>query len=132
MRTALNQNLQGLKRAQDQVNLASSRIARWGFGGDVEETSALATGRAQPAEGAGAATPNADTMRFDGAERPRDALRRGWGEGAGSSRDGLSAQIDLSEEAIRLKAGEWAFRANIAATRSVLELERSLLELDPS
>ena len=41
----------------------------------------------------------------------------------------LSPEVDLSEEAIRLKTGEWAFKANIAATRTVLDMERETLEL---
>ena len=103
MKIALNQNLQGLNRAKSQVNLASSRIARWGL--NTEEAN--------------------DTIAIDGAERPRNVLNQKWGKGP----DGLSPNVDLSEEAIRLKSGEWAFKANIAATRSVLDMEREAIAL---
>lgn len=102
MKIALNQNLQGLDRAKSQVNLASSRIARWGLN----------------TEGVN------DTVAIDGAERPRNVLNQKWGKGP----DGLSPDVDLSEEAIRLKSGEWAFKANIAATRTVLDMEREAIE----
>jgi hypothetical protein len=102
MKIALNQNLQGLNRAKSQVNLASSRIARWGLN----------------TEGVN------DTVAIDGAERPRNVLNQKWGKGP----DGLSPDVNLSEEAIRFKSGEWAFKANIAATRSVLDMEREAIE----
>lgn len=112
MRAALNDNLQGLRRATQQVDLASSRISRWGLTSEGESGGELG------AQGA-------DNVRVDGVERPRNVLNQRWGRGP----DGLSPEVNLSEEAIRLKAGEWAFRANIAATRSVLDLEREASEL---
>lgn len=103
MKIALNETRQGLSRATSQVHLATSRIARWGLSNDT-------TG---------------DTVALNGAERPRNVLNQKWGKGP----DGLSPDIDLSEEAIRLKNGEWAFKANIAATRSVLDMERKALDI---
>ena len=102
MRIALNQQQKGLERAQSQVNLATSRIAKWGLSD----------------------TQNVDTLSIEGLERPRNVLEPTWGR---SSQ--LDANIDLGEEAIRLKTGEWAFRANIAATRTVLDLERVAADL---
>ncbi len=103
MKVALEQNIQGLKKASSTVNLAASRIAKWG----LDEPS------------------NGDSVELNGAQRPRHVLRQQWGRGP----DGLSPEVDLSEEAIRLKTGEWAFKANIAATRTVLDMERETLEL---
>lgn len=105
MKIALDQNQLGLQRASAQVDLAANRIAKWGL--DTPKSS------------------NLDTFSVDGAQRPRNVLNQRWGRGP----DGLSPEIDLSEEAIRLKAGEWAFRANIAATRTVLDLERETTKL---
>ena len=102
MRIALNQQQKGLDRARSQVNLAASRIAKWGL------TDAQTT----------------DTLSIDGLERPRNVLEPTWGK---SSQ--LDPTIDLGEEAIRLKTAEWAFRANIAATRTVLDLERIAADL---
>ena len=109
MRIALNDSLRGMKRATQQVETATSRIARWGLDTSDEMSQSV----------------NGDEVRIDGAERPRNVLNQQWGRGP----DGLSPEVDLSEEAIRLKAGEWAFRANIAATRSVLDLEKRASEL---
>lgn len=114
MKSALNNNLRGMQRASSQVDLASSRIARWGL--DTNSSEAGATGGVIPA----------DEVRLDGVARPRNILNQRWG---GRGPDGLSPEVDLSEEAIRLKSGEWAFRANIAATRSVLDLQKTASEL---
>lgn len=112
MKAALNETQQGLRRASAQVTLASSRIARWGTQSEAG---------APPASG-----PEPDTLTVEGADRPRETLRQRW-DGRGP--DGLSPEVDLTEEAIRLKAGEWAFRANIAATRSVLDMQKSASQL---
>ena len=98
MKVALQNSQQGLQRASSKVNLAAHRVAKWGI--NEAESS--------------------DTLTVDGAERPRNVLNQKWGRGP----DGLSPEVDLSEEAIRLKSGEWAFKANIAATRTALDLER--------
>ena len=111
MKTALNQSERGLQRARSQVNLAASRIARWGFDSNPSEAGASTVNGALPV----------DEVRLDGIDRPRNILNQRWG---GRGPDGLSPEVDLSEEAIRLKSGEWAFRANIAATRSVLDLQK--------
>ena len=103
MKIALESNQLGLQRASKQIEVASHRISKWGL--DEPERS--------------------DTIAIDGAQRPRNVLHQKWGRGP----DGLSPEVDLSEEAIRLKAGEWAFRANLAATRSVLDLEREAAKL---
>ena len=106
MKVALSQTRQGLQRASSQVNLATQRIARWHDGPDYPQ----------------------DQVQLNGQERPRHVLQQRWGKGP----DGLSPQVDLSEEAIRLKNGEWAFKANIAATRSVLDMEKEAAKLlDP-
>ena len=121
MKTALNHSERGMQRARAQVNLATSRIARWGLNTDSSEAIAADT---EPG-----ALP-VDEVRLDGIDRPRNILNQRWG---GRGPDGLSPEVDLSEEAIRLKSGEWAFRANIAATRSVLDLQKitsDLLEPD--
>lgn len=118
MKTALNHSSRGLRRAQAQVNTAASRIARWGL---TDHRSSLTSDQvAGVREPAGVQ----DEMRFDGRARPRDELRQRWG----APNRGQGADIDLGEEAIRLKVGEIAFRANIAATRSVLDMEQSLSE----
>ena len=109
MKIALNETRQGLNRARSQVNLASSRISRWGF--DLQST-----------EGSQAV----DDVQLDGMERPRNTLRQTWGQ---RGPDGLSPQINLTEEALRLKTGEWAFRANIAATKSVLDMQDQVNDL---
>lgn len=103
MRIALQQQQKGLQQAQDQIHLASSRIARWGL--NTESAS--------------------DQLRVDGVERPRSPLTPAWRPQSTL----LDSSIDLGEEALRLKTSEWAFRANIAATRSVLDLERKAAEL---
>lgn len=115
MKTALNHSSRGLRRAQAQVNIAASRIARWGV---TDHPTNQTTDVREPAG-------VRDEMRFDGRARPRDELRQRWGAAGGE----LKADVDLNEEAIRLKTGEIAFRANIAATRSVLDMERSLSEM---
>ena len=102
MRIALDQQQKGLQRAQSQVNLAASRIAKWGLSDHQ----------------------NVDTLSIDGLERPRNTLSPTW-----SRSSQLDPNIDLGEEAIRLKTAEWAFRANIAATRTVLDLERTAANL---
>jgi hypothetical protein len=102
VRIALNQQQKGLQRAQSQVNLAAHRISKWGL----------------------SETQSPDTLSIDGLERPRNVLDQGWG---GQSK--LDPNIDLGEEAIRLKSAEWAFRANIAATRTVLDMERIAADL---
>ena len=112
MKTALNNSLRGMQRATSQVDLASSRIARWGLTPSPETE----TDGAAPT----------DEVRLDGAARPRNVLNQRWG---GRGPDGLSPDVDLTEEAIRMKTGEWAFRANIAATRSVLDLQKTASEL---
>ena len=114
MKASLNNSLRGMQRASSQVELASSRIARWGLDTNSSEVG-----------GAGGVIPP-DEVRLDGAARPRNVLNQRWGE---RGPDGLSPEVDLSEEAIRLKSGEWAFRANIAATRSVLDLQKTASEL---
>ena len=97
MRIALNQQQKGLQRAQSQVNLAAHRISKWGL----------------------SETHSSDTLSIDGIERPRNVLDQVWG-----GQNKLDPNIDLGEEAIRLKSAEWAFRANITATRTVLDMER--------
>ena len=116
MKTALNHSSRGLRRAQAQVNTAASRIARWGL------TDHPTNQTADVREPIGVQ----DEVRFDGRARPRDELRQRWGGGMGGE---LKAEVDLNEEAIRLKTGEIAFRANIAATRSALDMEQSLSEM---
>lgn len=113
MKTALNQNLRGMQRAAAQIELASSRVARWGLD-------------TNPAEVGGEGIIPADEVRLDGVARPRNVLNQRWG---GRGPDGLSPEVDLSEEALRMKTGEWAFRANIAATRSVLDLQKTASEI---
>ena len=115
MKTALNHSSRGLRRAQAQVNTAASRIARWG----LTDHQTTQTSDVREPDGV------RDEVRFDGRARPRDELRQRWGA-TGSE---LKADVDLNEEAIRLKTGEIAFRANIAATRSVLDMEQSLSEM---
>ena len=106
MKIALSNTSQGLQRARTQVNTATHRISQWGL--DTNEAN--------------------DSVQLNGQERPRNVLQQKWGKGP----DGLSPEVDLSEEAIRLKSGEWAFRANIAATRSVLDMEKEAAKLlDP-
>ena len=100
----ISTSTQGLKRAEQQMNIAASRIARWGLpinGGEEGQTEPV------------------DTVAITGEERSGLFARK-------------PKHISLSDELIDMKTASFAFQANLGAIRSVLDMQDAVLEMTES
>ena len=101
----IDKSLQGLKNAERQITRSASRIAQWGLSDD---------------SGNGTDPLNQDPVELNGAARPRLYANR-------------PARVhSLADEAIQMKQAEFAYRANLGAIDTLLDMDRALLEITDS
>lgn len=101
----IDKSLQGLRNAERQITRSASRIAQWGLSNDNR---------------AGTDPLNQDSVALNGVARPRLYANS-------------PARVhSLADEAIQLKQAEFAYRANLGAIDSLLEMDSALLELTES
>jgi hypothetical protein len=101
----IDKSLQGLKNAERQMTRSASRIAQWGLSSDNNAST-------DPL--------NQDSVALNGVARPRLYANS-------------PARVhSLADEAIQLKQAEFAYRANLGAIDSLLDMDSALLEITDS